>query len=133
MLTSIILTDFSKAMGVMLMFDCKEVVNGESDEWDGPNLRSTLGDLEREMRNGPEGGYFMGERPGRADILLEFPMAMVKQREWVDLESDFPILNQWLERCYGRDAWRRGLEKGNGYDLSGIYASSRYRLGRLIV
>lgn len=132
MLTSVILTDLSKAMGVMLMLDSKEIFNGESDEWDGPNLRAVLGDLERELVNATAGGYFMGEQPGRADIMFEFPMAMIKQRGWVDLESDFPVLNQWLGRCYAREAWKRGLGKGNGYDLSSIYASSRYRLGKLI-
>jgi hypothetical protein len=60
-----------------------------------------LRDLERELKEGPAGGLFMGKMPGRADIMLEFPMSMVKHRNWVDLKSDFPELGRWLERVYG--------------------------------
>lgn len=70
------------------------------------------------MKEGPEGDWFLGEEPGRADVLLEFPMSMIKYRNWVDLKSEFPQLNAWLERVYARDAWKRGLQKGSGYDLS---------------
>lgn len=86
---------------------------------DGPELRQALGHLERELKEGPPGGYFMGREPGRADILLEFPISYVKHRYWwADLEKEFPALHEWLMRVYERPAWKRSLEKGNGYDLS---------------
>lgn len=79
-----------------------------------------LDDLERELKTGPKGGYFMGEHPGRADILAEYRLSAIKQRSWVDLKKDYPLLDAWLERVYARPAWKRALEKGNGYDLNQI-------------
>lgn len=77
-----------------------------------------LGDLERELKEGPKGGYFAGEHPGRADILAEFLLSMVKQRNWISMTDEFPALDLWLKRVYARDAFKRGLVKGNGYDLT---------------
>lgn len=88
-----------------------------SDRFDGPELRSILRELERELKEGPEGGWFMGKESGRADIMLEFPMSMIKHRNRVHLRSKFPGLKAWLDRVYARDGWKRSLEEGNGYDL----------------
>jgi glutathione S-transferase len=70
------------------------------------------------LKEGPKGGFFMGENPRRADILMEFPMSMVKHRNYVDLEKEFSALDGWLKRVYDRPAFKRCLEKGNGYDFS---------------
>jgi glutathione S-transferase len=120
MLLSIAQTDLGKATTNMLMLDFGMIRNGTGPggkRYDGPAIRAVLKHLERELEDGPEGGYFMGERPGRADVMLEFPMAMTRQRGYVDLAAEFPALERWLERCYRREAWKKGLEKGNGYDL----------------
>ncbi|TEY85092.1 hypothetical protein BOTCAL_0017g00040 [Botryotinia calthae] len=93
--------------------------NGVVNWFDGPELREILTILDGELKNAPEGGYFMGKNPGRADIMMEFPMSFVKHRNWVDLEKEFPRLDEWLKRVYDRPAWKRGLQKGNGsYDLN---------------
>jgi glutathione S-transferase len=114
---STISTNLNRATGFILMMDFGIVKNGASNRFDGPESRSILEELERELSEGPEGGWFMGKEPGRADIMLEFPMSMIKHRNWVDLKSEFPGLNAWLDRVYARDAWKRSLQKGNGYDL----------------
>ncbi len=87
---------------------------------DGPELRNFLKELERELKEGPKGGFFMGKQPGRADILMEFPMTSITQRKSVDMEKEFPELWAWLQRVYARPAWKRGLEKAFGgvYDLT---------------
>lgn len=85
---------------------------------DGPELRDQLRELERELVEGPKGGFFLGEHPGRADIMLEYPLTSIKHRKTVDLAKEFPKLDEWLERCHDRPAFKRSLEKGNGYDLS---------------
>jgi glutathione S-transferase len=106
---------------MMLMLDFGGIRNGKGQfggRFDGPELRAQLADIERELREGPKGGFFMGEHPGRADIILEFPMSMVRHRNWVDIPKEFPKLDEWLQRCYDRPAFKRSLEKGNGYDLS---------------
>ncbi|KAF4629395.1 hypothetical protein G7Y89_g8756 [Cudoniella acicularis] len=116
---SLVSTNLNRTLFFSLYLDFGAIKPG-----DGPgaarlkSLGSVLGDLERELKEGPKGGYFMGERPGRADILAEFQVSMVKQRGWADLKGEFPLLDAWLERVYGREAWKRALEKGNGYDLN---------------
>lgn len=103
------------------MLDFGLIKNGEGPfgkRFDGPELRAQLVDLERELTEGPKGGFFMGEHPGRADIMLEYPVSTVKHRMWADLPKEFPKLDEWLQRCYDRPAFKRSLEKGNGYDLS---------------
>jgi glutathione S-transferase len=84
----------------------------------GSGASATLRDLERELKEGPEGGWFMGKHPGRCDILVKFQLSVIKQRGWVDLEKEYPELDKWLKRVYEREAWKRRLEKGNGYDLT---------------
>jgi glutathione S-transferase len=42
---------------------------------------------------------------------------MIAQKGWVDLEGEWPRLAAWRKRILERDAWKRGMEKGNGYDL----------------
>ncbi|CZR57823.1 related to glutathione S-transferase III [Phialocephala subalpina] len=125
MLMSLAQTNLQRAGMVMLMLDFNILRNGEVEKLgerakrcDGPELRMMLGQVERELKEGPEGGWFMGKQPGRADIMMEFPLSMIKHRNWVDLKTEFPALDAWLERVYNRDGWRRGIEKGNGYDLS---------------
>ena len=90
----------------------------------GPELKRVLRDLSKELQEGPEGGFFGGKHPGRADILFEYPISMATHREWVDLK-EFPLINAWLDRVYQRDAWKRALEKGNGYDLRIFPKSSK--------
>lgn len=108
----------------MMMLDFGLIRNGSEEmgpagkRFDGPEMRAVLREVERELREGPEGGYFMGKHPGRADIMFEFPLSSIKQRGYLDLKAEFPLLDEWLERVYSRPAWKRGIEKGNGYDLT---------------
>ncbi|ATZ56031.1 Bcgst20 [Botrytis cinerea B05.10] len=121
MLLSVIMTELGQLTYAMLMLDFNFIANGAGPMGkllDGPALRKVLGVLEKELKEGPEGGFFMGKNPGRADIMLEFPMTLIKQRGWVDIEKEFPALGEWLTRCYERPAWKRSIEKGNGYDLT---------------
>jgi glutathione S-transferase len=79
----------------------------------GPELKQMLKYLEGEL-GGQE--YFMGKEPGRADFMLSFPMDITVAFGWVDL-GEYERLKGWRERCRAREAWKRGLEKGNGYDM----------------
>ena len=79
----------------------------------GPELKEMLKYLEGEL-GGQE--YFMGKEPGRADFMLSFPVDMAVAFGWVDL-SEYEGLKGWRERCQAREAWKRGLEKGNGYNI----------------
>ncbi|KAF7883934.1 hypothetical protein EAF00_011246 [Botryotinia globosa] len=112
------LTTFVRSAYFFLFFDLDFIRNGVVNCFDGPELREILTILDGELKNAPEGGYFMGKNPGRADIMMQFPMSFVKHRNWVDLEKEFPRLDEWLKRVYDRPAWKRRLQKGNGsYDL----------------
>jgi glutathione S-transferase len=61
--------------------------------------------------------YFMGSNPGRADFIISFPVDNCVAINILDLDK-YPRLQKWHGRCQARPAWKRGLEKGNGYDLS---------------
>jgi len=121
-LVSLDSTSLNRATGMMLFIDFMIIKNGDGPAGgaaDGPMLRRILGQLETELKSGPPGGFFMGKEPGRADIMLEFQISMVKHRKWwLNLEKEFPILDAWLQKCYARPAFKRSLQKGNGYDLS---------------
>jgi glutathione S-transferase len=73
-----------------------------------------LGYLDEELG---EQEYFMGKEPGRADFMISWPLDMISQNGWIDV-TRFPKVKAWHERCHARPAWKRGLEKGNGYVLT---------------
>lgn len=109
---------------------------------EGASFKKVLQELEGLLQESPEGGYFGGENLSRADILLEFPLSVstpsaqtrnrfrrqsktnecstqsATQRGRVNLAKDFPTLHAWQLKCYARPAWKKSLEKGNGYDLT---------------
>lgn len=62
--------------------------------------------------------WFNGAEFGRADIMLNFPIDYIYMRKWLDLEKDYPKLAAWRQRVWERPAWKKGMEKGNGYDLT---------------
>jgi len=64
-----------------------------------------------------ENEWFNGKNLGKCDIILSYPIDMMAQRKWVDFESEYPRIAAWRKRIEERDAWKRGLEKGNGYSL----------------
>lgn len=79
----------------------------------GPQVRTGLQHCEDVFG---EEAYFMGQNPGRADFIMSFPMDQVDMVKMVDLEKDYPKLAAWRKRYTSRPAWKRALEKGNGYD-----------------
>ncbi|KAI2627342.1 hypothetical protein GGS26DRAFT_592369 [Hypomontagnella submonticulosa] len=62
--------------------------------------------------------WFLGtEEPTRTDFSLMWYVDWAFQCGWVDFEK-YPRLKAFRERCTGRPAWKRALEKGNGYNLN---------------
>src|ERR1700761_4723746 len=61
--------------------------------------------------------YFMGQEPGRADFIISFPVDQCTAIDVVDMKK-YPRLEKWHARCRTRPAWKRALEKGNGYNLA---------------
>ena len=62
--------------------------------------------------------YFMGtENPTKVDFAMFwcFDFAMVAA---IDSLEKYPNVKVSHERCYARDAWKRALERGNGYDMN---------------
>ncbi|KAH8805748.1 glutathione S-transferase [Xylogone sp. PMI_703] len=98
-----------------LVYLARAVQNGlrknfSTAEWekDLSYLESELGDAE----------WFNGGELGRMDIMLSWPLDMAEQRKWVDFAKDYPKLAGWKKRIQEREAWKRGIGKGNGYDLT---------------
>ncbi|TVY52646.1 Glutathione S-transferase 1, partial [Lachnellula cervina] len=65
-----------------------------------------------------DNAWFNGGNMGKSDVMLSWPLDMIVQRGWVDLEGDWPRLAAWRKRILQSDTWKRGMEKGNGYDLN---------------
>ena len=63
--------------------------------------------------------YLMGSSPGRADFLFSWIYDNLHQRKLIRVD-DYPEVKAWRQRCEERPAWRRSLERGNGYDVSGF-------------
>lgn len=113
------ITSLIRANGFKLYLDLGFIKNGEPAVADGPELKLVLAGFQRELVEGPGGkeGFFMGKEPGRADVMLEFPITFIKMAKWADLENEFPELDKWLGRVYERPAWKRGLARG----FDGVY------------
>lgn len=61
--------------------------------------------------------YFMSnEDPTRVDFVMIFFVQTVHQSKVVDL-TPYPNVKAWHDRCVARPAWKRAMEKGNGYSL----------------
>ena len=70
------------------------------------------------LDNGMEGKtYFLNtQNPTRVDFLMLWYMDLGMIAESSDL-STYPNIKSWYDRCKARDAWKRSLEKGNGYEI----------------
>jgi glutathione S-transferase len=62
--------------------------------------------------------FLMGALPGRPDFLLSFVYDNFEQRKLIKTPPNYPLVQEWSKRCKARPAWKRSLEKGNGYDCS---------------
>ncbi|KAJ8121715.1 hypothetical protein ONZ43_g1904 [Nemania bipapillata] len=61
--------------------------------------------------------YFMSNgNPTRVDFMMIFFVQMVYHSEVVDI-APYPNVKAWHDRCVARPAWKRAMEKGNGYSL----------------
>ena len=81
-----------------------------------PEYEKMLAYLENELE-GRE--YFMGgSQPGRADFMMSWPLDNIVQRKMVSNLDVYPKVKAWHERCQSRPAWKKALERGNGYDLT---------------
>jgi len=128
-----ILTSFAGAtlgptVAIELLFDIAEkhtpwplryiasaVRKGIQNTFTSAELENTLSFLEKELGDKQ---WFNGEELGRCDVMIIWPLDLMAQRRWVDFENRFPKLAAWRGRILESDAWKRGLEKGNGYDLT---------------
>jgi glutathione S-transferase len=61
--------------------------------------------------------YFMSDgNPTRVDFVMLFFVQTVYYTKVVDI-APYPNVKAWHDRCVARPAWKRALEKGNGYSL----------------
>ena len=98
-----------------LRYIVSAVRRGIQKTFTAAEIDKTLSFLETELRDKE---WFNGKELGRCDVMLSWPLDTMAQRGWVDFENRFPKLAAWRRRILESDAWRRGLEKGNGYDLT---------------
>lgn len=79
-----------------------------------PDITAAFNVLETDL--GEKEWFLGGQAPSRADFVLHFFVDLAVQPKYVDFEK-YPNLKRWKSRCEARPAWKRSLEKGNGYDL----------------
>ncbi|KAI1335706.1 hypothetical protein F5Y15DRAFT_419586 [Xylariaceae sp. FL0016] len=81
--------------------------------WKNNLLRPLFQILEDALDKKP---WFAGGKLGQADFHACWCMDWATQRDFIPLD-EFPRLRDWHGRTKSRGAYRRALEKGNGYDL----------------
>jgi glutathione S-transferase len=60
--------------------------------------------------------WFAGSKMGLADFDMSFGMDMASARGYFDGKK-YPKVKTWLEKIHAREAYKKALEKGGGYDL----------------
>jgi glutathione S-transferase len=98
-----------------LVYIARAVRKGVQNNFTAKEFKTTLGYLEKELGDKE---WFNGEGLGRADFMLSWPMDSISQKGWINFESEYPKIAAWRKRIEGREAWKKGLEKGNGYNLN---------------
>jgi len=98
-----------------LVYISRAINNGATKNFVGPEFKAQLTMLEKYL--GDE-DFFNGKEPGRSDVALQYPLDVMIQRKWVNMEVEYPKIAAWQKRVQERPAWKRGIEKGNGYDLT---------------
>jgi glutathione S-transferase len=90
---------------------------GFQNAFTAAEFKKNLEYLESELG---EGEWFNGKHPSRSDFMLFWPVDLIAARGWIDYAKDYPKLDAWRKRALDREAWKRGLKKGNGYDLTAL-------------
>jgi glutathione S-transferase len=98
-----------------LSYITKAVQKGLRNNFTTAEFKKAFSYLERELGDDE---WFNGKELGRSDIILSWPFDNIAQRGWFDLGKDYPKIAAWRERIRQRAAWKRALEKGNGYNLA---------------
>lgn len=81
----------------------------------GPEYATQFEYLEKELTD----EWFNGKNLGRSDVMLSWPMDLLAAKKYVDFEK-YPKILQWRKKVQEREAWKRSIEKGNGYDLENM-------------
>lgn len=90
---------------------------GFQNAFTAAEFKKNLEYLESELGDGE---WFNGKHLSRSDFMLFWPVDLIATRDWIDYAKDYPRLDAWRKRALDREAWKRALEKGNGYDLTAL-------------
>jgi glutathione S-transferase len=78
-------------------------------------LDGVLRDLDAQLQGRD---YLMGRpEPTRAEFVVLWHVDSGHQGGYLDLDK-YPNVKAWHARCTARPAWKRALEKGNGYNVA---------------
>jgi glutathione S-transferase len=81
----------------------------------GPEYAVQFGYLEEQLTD----VWFNGKNLGRSDVMLSWPMDFLAAKKYVEFEK-YPKILQWRKKVQEREAWKRAMEKGNGYELAKV-------------
>ncbi|MEQ1519386.1 MAG: glutathione binding-like protein [Usitatibacteraceae bacterium] len=77
-----------------------------------PEIKQQLDYMESEIA---KTGWFAGGEFSAADIQMSFPLEAAASRG--GLGAAYPKLMDFLERIHSREAYKRALDRGGGYEL----------------
>ena len=79
-----------------------------------PNVTNDLRWVEKTLNE--NGGWLVGGKLTAADIMTEFSVDWLLERELGAKKGDFPTIDRWLDRCHETESWKRAVEK-SGHTL----------------
>jgi glutathione S-transferase len=79
-----------------------------------PNVANDLKWVERSLEE--NGGWLVGGRLTAADIMVEFSVSFLLERELGAKKGDYPGIDKWLDRCHEMESWKRAVAK-SGHTL----------------
>lgn len=88
------------------------------DEMEGKmagNMRNDLDWLEAELGHST-GRFLVGDQVTAADVMMQFSVQFVFERELGTKGGDWPRLREWLARCEGCEGYKRAVER-SGFTL----------------
>jgi glutathione S-transferase len=77
-----------------------------------PNFKTHFDFLESQLASAPNGGGFLcGKDLTAVDILMSFPLQAGQKRLKMINETDYPLLNAYVNKLEGMEGYKRSVER----------------------
>jgi glutathione S-transferase len=77
-----------------------------------PNFKTHFDFLESQLASAPNGrGFLCGKDLTAVDILMSFPLQAGQKRLKMINETDYPLLNAYVNKLEGMEGYKRSVER----------------------